>query len=179
MSGSIKVFENSLREYLINMQTDSYNRASKIEYKYNNLKVYMDPKRSRTPHFWVSYNIVAACYTIDNVTKIAGNVGVDDKFIIMWANRENINGELRKHWEYTLRLADREEEEKEENSEENEENVSEEDDEFNYASEIITGSGAKENRKIFNLKNKKFKVKRIKLKSIRVKNIKISKKEVI
>lgn len=173
MSGSIKVFENSLREYLINMQTDSYNRASKIEYKYNNLKVYMDPKRNRTPHFWVSYNIVAACYTIDNVTKIAGNVGVDDKFIIMWANRENINGELRKHWEYTLRLADREEQE-----EKNEAETSE-DDEFDYASEIITGSGAKEKRKIFNLKNKKFKVKRIKLKSIRVKNIKISKKEVI
>ena len=42
MPESIRVFENSLRDYLINVQTDSYNTHGKVEQKYNNLKFYMD-----------------------------------------------------------------------------------------------------------------------------------------
>lgn len=45
MAESIRVFENSLRDYLINVQTDSYNTGGKIEQRYNNLKVYMEPKK--------------------------------------------------------------------------------------------------------------------------------------
>ena len=59
MPESIRVFENSLRDYLLDVQTDSYNTQGKIQHKYNNLKVYMDPKRKSIPHFWVSANISA------------------------------------------------------------------------------------------------------------------------
>lgn len=45
MAESIRAFENSLRDFLINAQSDSYNTHGKVEYKYNNLKVYMDPKK--------------------------------------------------------------------------------------------------------------------------------------
>lgn len=44
MAESIRAFENSLRDFLINAQSDSYNTHGKVEYKYNNLKVYMDCK---------------------------------------------------------------------------------------------------------------------------------------
>lgn len=39
MAESIRAFENSLRDFLINAQSDSYNTHGKVEYKYNNLKV--------------------------------------------------------------------------------------------------------------------------------------------
>ena len=45
MTESIRVFENSLRDYLINVQTDAYNTQTKIQHRYNNLKVYMEPKK--------------------------------------------------------------------------------------------------------------------------------------
>lgn len=51
MAESIRVFENSLRDYLINVQTDSYNTGGKIEQRYNNLKVYMEPKKNINSSF--------------------------------------------------------------------------------------------------------------------------------
>lgn len=51
MAESIRVFENSLRDYLINVQTDAYNSSIKIEQRYNNLKVYMEPKKNINSSF--------------------------------------------------------------------------------------------------------------------------------
>ena len=81
MAESIRVFENSLRDYLINVQTDAYNSSIKIEQRYNNLKVYMEPKKTSIPHFWVSVNISAVCYQIDPVEKLDGSMGADERFV--------------------------------------------------------------------------------------------------
>jgi len=100
MADSIKVFENSLREYLINAHADSYNTAMKIQYRYNNLKVFMEPKKERIPHFWVSVNISEACYSIEPIEKISGSMASDDRYVLLWASRQNINEELKRHWTY-------------------------------------------------------------------------------
>ena len=149
MAESIRVFENSLRDYLINVQQDAYNDAVKIEYRYSNLKFYMDPKKNQIPHFYVSLGISEACYMISPVQKISGSIGRnEEKYIIMWASRTNINGELRKHWAYlmkalALELEDADENEKQIiiiNSEETQQILDE--DAAQVASEIITGTGA-------------------------------------
>jgi len=98
MPESIRVFENSLREYLVNAQADSFHEALKIQYRYNNLKVYMDPKMLRTPHFWVSVNISSVCFSINPVEKLNGSLASNDRLVALWASKPNINGELRKHW---------------------------------------------------------------------------------
>lgn len=165
MAESIKVFENSLRDYLINAQIDSHSEASKFEYKYNNLKVYMEPTKNKTPHFWVSQNISAACYTISPVDRISGSLGTDERFVIMWANRPNINGELRKHWAYLLKALTVELEGLVEEgiivnkvTKETKETLEEE--AAKIASEIITGAGVLESNNSRRLKgfanNKKF-----------------------
>ncbi len=100
MSESITVFANSLRDYLLDVQSDSYNTHSKMQYKYNNLKVYMDPKKISIPHFFVSIGISAVCYQLDNIDKINGSLGADERFVTRWASRTNIQGELKKHWTY-------------------------------------------------------------------------------
>ena len=98
MAESIRAFENSLRDYLMDVQADSYNTFNRIEHKYNNLKVYMDPEKISIPHFWVSMNISAVCYKLDTLEKIDGGIGADERFVTMWAGRPNINGGLKKHW---------------------------------------------------------------------------------
>ena len=100
MADSIKMFENSLRDYLINVQSDSYNSAVRIEHRYNNLKVFMDHQKNHIPHFFVSVNISEGCYSFDPLEKIDGGLASDDRYVLMWASRPNINGELRKHWAY-------------------------------------------------------------------------------
>lgn len=155
MAESIRVFENSLRDFLINAQQDAYNGAGKIEYRYNNLKVYMEPKKNKTPHFSISLGISEVCYMISPVQKISGSIGGnDERYIIMWASRANINGELRKHWAYLLKAATVELEEFIEESEKAKANkVSKKTEDIlkeesaRVASEIVTGAGVRDTKK--------------------------------
>lgn len=145
MAESIRAFENSLRDFLINAQSDSYNTHGKVEYKYNNLKVYMDPKKSSVPHFWVSVNISAACYQLDPLEKIDGSMGSDERFIIKLAGRPNINGELKKHWVYLTNSTEvlNQQVQNEKKTEENLEITKEE---IQEAAEIVTGGGIRKLR---------------------------------
>ena len=154
MAESIRVFENSLRDYLINVQSDSYNTNGKVEYKYNNLKVYMEPKKTSVPHFWVSVNISAACYQIDPLEKIDGSMGGDERFILLWASRPNINGELRKHWVY-LTKSNELISSQVQNEKKTEENLEISDKEYKQAAEIVMGSGVRYKLKAFAAKQRK------------------------
>lgn len=149
MSESIRVFENSLRDYLINVQTDSYNSKGKVQQKYNNLKVYMDPKKNSTPHFWVSANISAICYQIDPLEKVDGNMGSDERFILLWASRPNINGELKKHWIYITKSNEILSNQQVKDEKKAEERMQISKDEIKAANDAITGSGVKRHLRAF------------------------------
>ena len=119
----------------------------------------MEPKKNKTPHFSVSLGISEVCYTINPIQRISGSIGGnDEKYIIMWANRPNINGELKKHWAYLMKSTTIDVEEFIENekfvvnkiSQETKEKL--EEDVAQVASEIITGTGADTKQK----QNKKF-----------------------
>ena len=154
MPESIRVFENSLRDYLLNVQTDSYNTQVKIQHKYNNLKVYMDPKKNSTPHFWVSANISAVCYQIDPLEKLDGSMGSDERFIMMWAGRTNINGELKKHWVY-LTKSNEIISQQVRNEKKTEENLEISKAELKEAAEAVTGSGVRRHLKAFEARIRK------------------------
>ena len=98
MSEDLKMFSSSLREYLVNSLSDAHNTKSNIVFKYNNLKVWMEPKRFKIPHFWVSFNISAACFQISPVEVISGGMGAEERYVRIWANRPNISAELQKTW---------------------------------------------------------------------------------
>lgn len=98
MAESLRPFENSLREFLLNVLADSYNSPQALAYKFNNLKVFIDPKRQSVAHFFVSVGISEACFGIENLEKLSGNIGPDERFITRWAGKPNINGELKKTW---------------------------------------------------------------------------------
>ena len=154
MAESIRVFENSLKDYLINVQTDSYNTHGKIEQKYNNLKLYMDPKKTSVPHFWVSVNISAVCYQIDPIEKIDGSMGSDERFVTMWAGRPNINGELKKHWVY-LTKSNELLNQQVQNEKKTEENMEISKAELKEAAESVTGSGVRHKLKAFEARLRK------------------------
>jgi len=100
MIESLRVFENSLRDYLINVMSDAHNTFKQINNRYNNLKIYMDVRKSNLPHFCVGLGISEVCYDLENLGIISGSIGPDERYISRWASRPNINGELRKHWSY-------------------------------------------------------------------------------
>lgn len=51
MPESIRVFENSLRDYLINVQTDSYNTHGKVEQKIQQFKILYGSKKDFNASF--------------------------------------------------------------------------------------------------------------------------------
>jgi len=95
---SITKFDNSLTEFLINIMADKYGDAKSYSYRYNNLKVYMEPKRQDMPHFYVSIGISEACFSIDDGKKLEGGLGNEDGYVKRWADRTNIHKELEAHW---------------------------------------------------------------------------------
>lgn len=95
---SITKFENSLKEFLINAMADKYRDAHSYAYRYNNLKVYMDPKREDEPHFYVQIGISEACFAILDGKKLEGGLGAEDGYVKRWSDRSNINNELKNHW---------------------------------------------------------------------------------
>ncbi|CDE99915.1 unknown [Clostridium sp. CAG:813] len=97
-ANSISKFENSLREFLINVMSDKYGDAKSYAYRYNNLKVFMDPKRCSDPHFFVSIGISEANFSILDGKKLDGGLGAEDGYVKRWSDRVNINNELRAHW---------------------------------------------------------------------------------
>lgn len=97
-ANSITKFDNSLTEFLINTLADKYGDAKSYAYRYNNLKVYMDPKKVAQPHFYVCIGISEACFSIEDGKKIEGGLGNEDGYVKRWADRMNIHKELEAHW---------------------------------------------------------------------------------
>ena len=154
MAESIKVFENSLKDYLVNVHADSYNTARKIVYKYNNLKVYMEPKKLHKPHFHVSLGISAACFLLENLEVVSGSLGTEERYVKMWAMRPNINSELKKQWVYltqsnmiiTEELSGGNENNNKEGKKENSDQQEHQPIQERELADYITGTGLKSNR---------------------------------
>lgn len=98
MAESLNSFANSLREYLLASISDAHNTPQKLAYRYNNLKLFIDPKRESKPHFFVSVGISEVCFCIEDLKKINGTLGTDERYVVRWASKANINGELMHTW---------------------------------------------------------------------------------
>lgn len=97
-TNSISKFVNSLSEFLMNAMANKYEDAKQYAYRYNNMKVYMDPTKEPEPHFYVSLGISEACFGINDGRKLNGSLGNEDGYVSRWAGRSNINNELRIYW---------------------------------------------------------------------------------
>lgn len=86
MFTELHTLEESLKAFLLELQSDSYNSPGANFYKYNNLKIYMDPKKSKTPHFIIRIGISEAMYNMQG-EKISGGLGTDERLVRRWLDR--------------------------------------------------------------------------------------------
>lgn len=90
--------EESLKSYLIDAQSDRYHSRNANLYKYNNLKIYMDPKQNKTPHVIIRIGISEAMYKIANGEKLTGGLGSDERYVRMWIDRYLLKMDLATVW---------------------------------------------------------------------------------
>jgi len=91
------LMEQSLNEFLTESQNDGYNRNTNL-YKYNNLKMYMDPKKCSTPHIIIRLGISEAIFAIKDWEKISGSLGSDERYLKRWIERTQEQFELQTLW---------------------------------------------------------------------------------
>lgn len=90
--------EASLREFLTEANNDRYSSRNTSMYKYNNLKMYMDPKKNPTPHIIIRIGISEVVYDLTHWEKLSGGLGGDERYIKVWAERHKEQLKLEPLW---------------------------------------------------------------------------------
>lgn len=95
---TFKDMEDSLRNFIVQEQSDAHNVKSVNVAKYNNIKVWMDLTKYVQPHFYVRISISEAVFSLTDCTKINGGLGYEERFVIKWFGRMGIKEKLTELW---------------------------------------------------------------------------------
>lgn len=87
MSSEFHTLEESLKKFLSEEQSGKGSSANTNLYKYNNLKIYMDPKKSTIPHFIVRIGISESMYNLSTGEKLSGGFSSDEALIRKWIDK--------------------------------------------------------------------------------------------
>ena len=98
MSNELHYLEESLKEFLISIQSGSDNSRNANLYKYNNLKIIMEPNQEKTPHFIIRIGISESMYSILTGVKMAGGLESDERLIRKWFDKPFIRDSLDSAW---------------------------------------------------------------------------------
>jgi hypothetical protein len=103
MTAEFHDLEESLKTFLLEANSDSYNSKSANLHKYNNLKVFMDLKKTREPHFVVRVGISESVHRLGNCEKISGGLGSDERYIYRWYEKSAVASALNEAWKAAQR----------------------------------------------------------------------------
>lgn len=103
MSAEFHNLEVSLKEFLTDVQNDSYNSKNINFYKYNNLKIYMDRKKLKNPHFIIRVGISESIYDLETCERLQGGLGTDERYIHRWYEKPGVKAELINAWQQSQR----------------------------------------------------------------------------
>ena len=95
---TFKDMEDSLKNFMIQEQSDAHNVKTVNIAKYNNIKIWMDLSKYVQPHFFVRVSISEAVFALSDCSKINGGLGYEERFIIKWFGRMGIKEKLTELW---------------------------------------------------------------------------------
>ena len=95
---TFKDMEDSLKNFIIQEQSDAHNIKSVNQAKYNNIKIWMDLSKYVQPHFFVRISISEAVFALAGCSKLNGGLGYEERFIIKWFGRMGIKEKLIELW---------------------------------------------------------------------------------
>ena len=95
---TFKDLEDSLRNFIIQEQSDAHNVKTINIAKYNNIKIWMDLTKYQQPHFYIRITISEAVFALTDCSKLNGGLGYEERFIYKWFGRIGIKDKLRELW---------------------------------------------------------------------------------
>jgi len=99
MLESLRILENNLKKFLAEAFGSSGSAHHNVRFRYNNLKLFVEPEIGAQPHFCINIGSTDACFSLETMTKIRGHIGADERFIIRWASRPGIKKMLGELWQ--------------------------------------------------------------------------------
>ncbi len=97
---TFKDMEDSLRNFMIQEQSDAHNVKSVNLAKYNNIKIWMDPSKDPNPHFIIRISISEATFALSDCSKQNGGLGYEERFVLKWYGRMGIKEKLTELWNF-------------------------------------------------------------------------------
>ena len=95
---TFKDLEDSLKNFMIQEQSDAHNVRTANIAKYNNIKIWVDMAKYQQPHFFVRISISEAVFTINDCTKLNGGLGYEERFVYKWFGRIGNKDKLNELW---------------------------------------------------------------------------------
>ena len=95
---TFKEIEDSLKNFIIQEQSDAHNIKTANLAKYNNIKIWMDPSKNVIPHIFIRISISEACYSLGDFSKINGGLGYEERLVLKWFGRYGIKEKLADLW---------------------------------------------------------------------------------
>lgn len=99
MSNEFHMLEESLRKFLIDALSDSYNARNTNFGKFNNLKMFILPAKNSKAHFCLRIGISEAMFDLETREKLSGGLGSDERLVRRWMERLMVVYELKQAWE--------------------------------------------------------------------------------
>lgn len=98
MSELSHLLQHNLKKFLLDLFEHSDSPHHQAKFRYSNLKLHIEPGID-APHFCVNIGSSDACFSLENMTKIKGHIGSDERYIIRWASRPGIKTMLDEFWQ--------------------------------------------------------------------------------
>ena len=95
---TFKDLEDSLKNFMIQEQSDAHNIKTANIAKYNNLKIWMDLTKYQQGHFYVRITISEAVFSLEDCVKLNGGLGYEERFVYKWFGRIGIKDKLKELW---------------------------------------------------------------------------------
>lgn len=97
---TFKDMEDSIKDFIIQEQSDAHNIKSVSNAKYNNIKLWMDPSKNPLPHVIIRISISEATFSLNGFSKINGGLGYEERFVVKWFGRFGIKDKLNDLWNF-------------------------------------------------------------------------------
>ena len=95
---TFKDMEDNLKNFIIQEQSDAHNIKTANIAKYNNLKVWMDAKKTPMPHVAIRISISEAIFSLNDFTKLNGGLGYEERIVLKWFGRYGVKDKLLELW---------------------------------------------------------------------------------
>ena len=98
MAKSLNELAEHLKELIKEMNKNSTNISPIHAYRFNNLKISMDPTTDNEPHVIFTVGVSEVKYSLSSLQRVSGSWGPDERYITRWLSRIGIVEDLKEQW---------------------------------------------------------------------------------